>query len=215
MTAFAKASAGSLAALRLACQLKPRSGEGWCRLRESNTRPPRYEGGALPSELSRRKNSETQLPVGGGLRGVGSRIRASKDARERAYALDRSCRVERKIDKWSAAALLQSRATLQQGLPLRRERDAAGQFWTFTMSNSGRKTSTFAGTMNPGVELRMHVFLTRIASGDARHRRHVSDARVRSRTTRVQRWRKPLFSELFRAIWSLLPVGGGFWPAAG
>jgi hypothetical protein len=158
------------------------------------------------------KNSETQLPVGGGLRGVGSRIRASKDARERAYALDRSCRVERKIDKWSAAALLQSRATLQQGLPLRRERDAAGQFWTFTMSNSGRKTSTFAETMNPGVELRMHVFLTRIASGDARHRRHVSDARVRSRTTRVQRWRKPLFSELFRAIWSLLPVGGGFCP---
>ena len=131
------------------------------------------------------------------------------------YALDRSCRVERKIDKWSAAALLQSRATLQQGLPLRRERDAAGQFWTFTMSNSGRKTSTFAETINPGVELRMHVFLTRIASGDARHRRHVSDARVRSRTTRVQRWRKPLFSELFRAIWSLLPVGGGFWPAAG
>ena len=98
---------------------------------------------------------------------------------------------------------------MQQGLPLRRERDAAGQFWTFTMSNSGRKTSTFAETMNLGVELPMHVFLTRIASGDARHRRHVSDARARSRTTRVQRWRKPWFSELFRAIWSLLPVGGG------
>jgi hypothetical protein len=27
-------------------------------------------------------------------------------------------------------------ATLQQGLPLRAERSAAGQFWTFTMSNS-------------------------------------------------------------------------------
>lgn len=33
-----------------------RSGNiAWCRLRESNTRHPRYEGGALPSELSRRK----------------------------------------------------------------------------------------------------------------------------------------------------------------
>ena len=27
----------------------------WCRLRESNTRLPRYEGGALPIELNRRK----------------------------------------------------------------------------------------------------------------------------------------------------------------
>src|SRR5262249_9989660 len=42
----------------------------------------------------------------------------------------------RKIDKWSAAALPQSKATLQQGLPLDAERGAAGQFWTFTMSNS-------------------------------------------------------------------------------
>jgi hypothetical protein len=54
---------------------------------------------------------------------------------------------------------------------------AAGQFWTFTMSNSGRKASTFAETMNLGAELRMHVFLTRIASGDARHHdRHIADA---------------------------------------
>jgi hypothetical protein len=30
-------------------------------------------------------------------------------------------------------------ATLQQGLPLRAKRSAAGQFWTFTMSNSKRK----------------------------------------------------------------------------
>jgi hypothetical protein len=81
------------------------------------------------------------------------------------------------------------------------------------MSNS--KASTFAETMNLGVEFRMHVFLTRIASGDARHRRHIADARIRSRTTRVRPWREPVFSELFRAIWSLLPVGGGFWPAAG
>src|SRR4029077_18918691 len=72
----------------------------WCRLRESNTRLPRYEGGALPSELSRRNG----------------------------FVL--------KIDKWSAAALPQSKATLQQGLPHRAKRGAAGQFWTFTMSNS-------------------------------------------------------------------------------
>jgi hypothetical protein len=99
---------------------------GWGRLRESNTRLPRYEGGALPSELSRRK-----------------------------------------IDKWSAAALPQSKATLQQGLPLRRERSAAGQFWTFTMSNS--QAFPFAETTGFGAELRMHVTFTRIASRDARH----------------------------------------------
>ncbi len=92
-----------------------------CRLRESSTRPPRYEGGALPAELSRRK-----------------------------------------IDKWPAAALPQSKATLQQGLPLRAKRGAAGQFWTFTMSNS--KASTLAETMSFGVELRMHVTFTRTSA---------------------------------------------------
>src|SRR5262249_4624699 len=74
-----------------------------------------------------------------------------------------------KIDKWSAAALPQTKATLQQGLPLRAERGAAGQFWTFTMSNSRRKTSTFAETIGFDAELRMHVTFTRVASGDARH----------------------------------------------
>jgi hypothetical protein len=114
-----------------------------CRLRESNTRPPRYEGGALPSELSRRK-----------------------------------------IDKWPAAALPQSKATLQQGLPLRAKRGAAGQFWTFTMSNS--KASTFAETMSFGVELRMHVTFTRAASRAPRHHRSPTRActRVRARTMR-------------------------------
>src|SRR5712675_274790 len=98
-----------------------------------------------------------------------------------------------KIDKWSAAALPQSKATLLQGLPLRAERGAAGQFWTFTMSNSRRKTSTFAETRGFDAELRMHVTFTRIASGDARrhHDRQLASARIRSRTARVQRWRKP------------------------
>jgi len=65
---------------------------------------------------------------------------------------------------------------LQQGLPLRAKRGAAGQFWTFTMSNS--KASTFAETMSFGVELRMHVTFTRTvgvtpsASRDLRHRRY-------------------------------------------
>jgi hypothetical protein len=147
-----------------------------------------------------------------------------------------------------------NKSDLATGTPAPSRARAAGQFWTFTMSNSGRKASTFAETMNLGVELPMHVFLTRIASGDARHRRqrafrlsgyrlaapksakptwalydrrsrvnprsvnarHSSpDARIRSRTTRVRLWRKPVFRELFWAIWSLLPVGGGFWPAAG
>jgi len=69
------------------------------------------------------------------------------------------------MDKWPAAALPQSKATLQQGLPLRAERGAAGQFWTFTMSNS--KASTFAETMNFGAEPRMHATFTRAASGAA------------------------------------------------
>jgi hypothetical protein len=46
-----------------------------------------------------------------------------------------------KIDKWPAAPLLQIEATLQQGLPLHAKRAAAGQFWTFTMSNSATKVS--------------------------------------------------------------------------
>src|SRR5262245_60301628 len=83
----------------------------------------------------------------------------------------------KKIDKWSAAPLPQTRATLQQGLPLRAERDAAGQFWTFTMSNSRRKASTFAETKVSAfaeaarfdAELRMHVTLTRSASRRARY----------------------------------------------
>jgi len=63
------------------------------------------------------------------------------------------------------------KSDLATGTPAPSRARAAGQFWTFTMSNSGRKASTFAETMNLGVELPMQVFLTRIASGDARHRR--------------------------------------------
>jgi hypothetical protein len=97
-----------------------------------------------------------------------------------------------KIEKWSAAALPQSKATLLQGLPLRAERGAAGQFWTFTMSNSRRKTSTSAETIGFDAELRMHVTFTRIASGDARHHdRQLAHARIRSRMAHMQRWRKP------------------------
>ena len=104
-----------------------------------------------------------------------------------------------KIDKWSAAALPQTKATLQQGLPLRAKRGAAGQFWTFTMSNSGRKASSFAEASGFDAELRMHVTFTRIASRDAhQHHRHLAQARVRSRTARVKEWRKPLFRELCR-----------------
>jgi hypothetical protein len=140
------------------CMICHKSGKPdlwWSRLRESNTRLPRYEGGALPSELSRQKKCVL------------------------------------KIDKWSAAALPRSKATLLQGLPLRAERGAAGQFWTFTMSNSRRKTSTFAETIGFDAELRMHVTITRIASGDARHHdRQLASARIRSRTAHVKQWRK-------------------------
>jgi hypothetical protein len=69
--------------------------------------------------------------------------------------------MDSKIDKWSAAALPQTKATLRQGLPLRAERGAAGQFWTFTMSNS--KASTLAETMCVGVEACMHETFTRAA----------------------------------------------------
>jgi hypothetical protein len=143
-----------------------------CRLRESNTRPPRYEGGALPSELSRRK-----------------------------------------IDKWPAAALPQSKATLQQGLPLRAKRGAAGQFWTFTMSNS--KASTFAETMSFGVELRMHVTFTRTsASRRALHatcgiadidRQHACARASGCGRCATREGENLCLRELCRTIWSLLP----------
>src|SRR5262245_30971474 len=51
---------------------------------------------------------------------------------------------------------------------------AAGQFWTFTMSNSGcqaslsRKASSFAEIGDFGAEPRMHVTLTRVASREKR-----------------------------------------------
>jgi hypothetical protein len=48
--AFAQASAGNLRH-RLACQPKPRSGEGWWSQTESNRRPPACKAGALPTEL--------------------------------------------------------------------------------------------------------------------------------------------------------------------
>src|SRR5258708_18130622 len=87
---------------------------------------------------------------------------------------------------------------------------AAGQFWTFTMSNSRRKASSFSEASGFDAELRMHVTFTRIASRDAhQHHRHLAQARVRSRTTRVKERRKPLFRELCWTIWSLLPGGGG------
>ena len=35
------------------CRRLGRCGEEWCRLRDSNTRPPHYECGALPAELRR------------------------------------------------------------------------------------------------------------------------------------------------------------------
>ena len=84
---------------------------------------------------------------------------------------------------------------------------AAGQFWTFTMSNSGRKASTFAETMGFDATPRMHVTLTRIASRDARHH-----DRQRAQASASDRGRRAcgggenlVFRELFRTIWSLLP----------
>src|SRR6266702_2351395 len=72
---------------------------------------------------------------------------------------------------------------------------AAGQFWTFTMSNSGRQTSlcgrksaftrvftrmasSFAEIRDFDAEPRMHVTLTRVASRAARHHhdRHLMHA---------------------------------------
>ena len=165
----------------------------------------------------------------------------------------RAMRHALKIDKWSAAALPQSKATLQQGLPLRAKRGAAGQFWTFTMSNS--KASTFAETMSFGVELRMHVTFTRTSASRralhatcgivdidrqrARRRARFRASIRRAHTIEWPRWALASLAsaawartsgcgrcatregenlcirELCRAIWSLLPVGGGFWPAAG
>jgi len=118
------------------------------------------------------------------------------------------------MDKWPAAALPQSKATLQQGLPLRAERGAAGQFWTFTMSNS--KASTFAETMRFDAETRMHVTFTRAASRAPRYldRQHQACASKRGRRA-CSGGENLCVRALCRAIWSLLPVGGGFWPAAG
>src|ERR1700687_4489937 len=82
---------------------------------------------------------------------------------------------------------------------------AAGQFWTFTMSNSAGKASTFAETIGFDAAPRMHVTLTRIASRDARHHdRQLAQASASDRGRRACSGGENLvFSELFRAIWSL------------
>ena len=61
--------------------------KAWCRLRDSNTRPPHYECGALPAELRRPMVSEA-FPVGaepGGFFSGGSPAcqEASRDCRQR------------------------------------------------------------------------------------------------------------------------------------
>lgn len=161
-----------------------------CRLRGSNTRPPRYEGGALPSsELSRRKETN------------GQRRRSEIEA------------------------------TLQQGLRLRAERSAAGQFWTFTMSNSkalvedASRKFTLRGRLFCAPRLLRHArALVRtpacarrtmralgIAVPIARHpagRRACSCARAHGR-------RHCSLELVAGHCGSLLPVGGGMRPAAG
>src|SRR5260370_40214495 len=84
---------------------------------------------------------------------------------------------------------------------------AAGQFWTFTMSNSAGKASTFAETIGFDAASRMHVTLTRIASRDARHYdRQLAQASASDRGRRACNGGENLvFRELFRTIWSLLP----------
>ena len=143
-----------------------RSGNiAWGRLRESNTRHPRYEGGALPSELSRRK-----------------------------------------IDKWPAAALPQSKATLQQGLPLRAERAP--------LANSGRsrcQTAKLPRSPKRCVSTQ-RVVCTQLSRG-SRHARRVTIDRRHADTRASERGRcarregeNLCVRELCRAIRSLLPV---------
>jgi hypothetical protein len=85
------------------------------------------------------------------------------------------------------------------------------------MSNSGRKASSFAEAVGFGAELRMHVTVTRIASRDLlQPDRQLAQESASDRGLRACKSGENLgFRELFRAIWSLLPGGGGFWPAAG
>src|SRR5258708_5666775 len=99
---------------------------------------------------------------------------------------------------------------------------AAGQFWTFTMSNSGRQTSlcgrkasSFAEIRDFDAEPRMHVTLTRIASRDARHHhdRHLMHASASERgRCACSGGENLVFRELCRTIWSLLPAARRFCP---
>jgi hypothetical protein len=126
-------------------------------------------------------------------------------------------------------------ATLQQGLQLRAERSAAGQFWTFTMSNSGcqaslsRKASSFAEIRDFDAEPRMHVTFTRVASREKRvYARLDALWRVITTIASSRRHAHPI-ADVARAtlaktlcLESLVGPSGpsclvaeGFWPAAG
>jgi hypothetical protein len=79
----------------------------------------------------------------------------------------KKCAATRKIDKWPAAALRVRKPPCNRDGRFPSEAHAAGQFWTFTMSNS--KASSFAETHGFGAADRMHVTLTRAALRVARH----------------------------------------------
>jgi hypothetical protein len=94
-------------------------------------------------------------------------------------------------------------------------RGAAGQFWTFTMSNS--KAFPFAETMRFGAAGRMHVELTRVALSAARHQSPQAPERAPASGRRMRdRGENLKCCERFRTIRSLLPhLAEGCWPAAG
>ena len=111
---------------------------------------------------------------------------------------------------------------------------AAGQFWTFTMSNSGRrafwrKASSFAEIGDFGAEPRMHVTLTRVASREKRVYarldalwRVITTIAISRRHARPSADGAPALLAKTLCLESFVGpsgpsclIGGGFWPAAG
>jgi hypothetical protein len=199
----------------------------WGRLRESNTRLPHYEGGALPFELNRQKvrrlgravtkptsrNARSNISTTRGMsgvaqssadRGVDPTYGKLPNGQRRCFRdRKRPCNRDYRLAQRTAPLANSGRSQCQTARAL----PHSPKPWS---RREERKTSTFAETTGFDAELRMHVTFTRAASGAARHHaRQPARVRIRSRTTRVQQWRKPCFSELFRTIWSLLPCGGG------
>jgi hypothetical protein len=151
----------------------------WSRLRESNTRLPRYEGGALPSELSRRKTmsvvgssgTKAFTPVFAGYGRSTQPTKLTNGQRRRSRNRKRPCyrdyRSKQSARRW----------------PILDVHNVKQRRQSFYVRRNQRFRRSTSNSRNPHADR-----FTRCASPRSPSR---TGERVRSRTARLQQWRRP------------------------